>query len=87
MNATDDKMDCNSTEIIVNKKISLYTQYCPSVHTANFLLSHTSLDLFQILNAIYIDYINNNEDNSSKDNEMQMIITDHEETEMWCILS
>ena len=76
----DDEVDCNSTKIIANKKISLYAEHCPSINTANFFLSQTSLDLYRILNATYHD--------SSKKNETQvsMSVTSYEDTEKWCIL-
>ena len=82
---TDDEVDCNRTEIIVNKKTSLYSQYCTSIQTANSFLSQITLELYQIFNAINIARKNDNDDDHSS-NGTETVIYDHDETKVWCIL-
>ena len=76
-------MNCNCTEQIVDQKMLVYN-HCASIQTANYFLSNTTLDLYHILIDIRTDNSTNCIDYSSEANEM--IISDYNKTEEWCIL-
>ena len=83
-----DEVNCNSTEQIVNQKILIYNilsyNKCASIQTANIFLSKTAVELHRILNVVYTARMNNDGGHSSEASEM--IISDHDEVNEWCIL-
>jgi len=79
-------MNCNSTERIISNMISLYNQ-CASVHIANKYLSQTAFDLYHMLNDIYQAHKSNTVNHiCNKIETNEMIIKDHDEAKVWCIV-
>ena len=76
-------MKCNCTEQIVDQKMLAYS-HCASIQTANYFLSKTVLYLQFILNSFNTAGMTNCIDYSSEANEV--IISDYDGTEEWCIL-